>query len=1204
MSQNLDPEAIDKFNESIRELNNNMPSFILGINQVMGVASGSVKASDALKNLSKNAKELTAMQEAEAQTQKKKDAIDANRTRAQSQATDALQKFAHGLTNTSTEFAKFNDALGSAGDAALSIGKNFGLLGLAAGALIKATTMAAQAATKQADNALKATDEFNKMGAAGQHTAKSIAEMGINIGLSNEQFALMPKALKKAGDGIVSLGTTTADGQKKFMGMLAVTNQQREAFQRLGIGQEELMEKQAEYIALQGMSGKSLVGQAKDAEKLKKSSLEYTENLLRLSALTGKDADKIAKDQQLANMAYEEVIQTRVEDDKIRELTRQGKKAEADALQQEQDARKQFITDATTRFGEETGLQLAKVMRTGAFDESTKGIAQLGIDATELAAKLKKAKPGEEVAGLFNETAETVKTKVSANLKNFNTSLQFGGEEMGKTLGLNKELIQNTGRIVERNEKEADRLAKLGIGKPSDGKTGKTSEDDPTQKYRNALTTTTIEANRLLEKTLLAGSPLMNGINLLTGTFALLTAAAVASSVALSAMALKATIGKTVEAAGNIGNSGGGGILDKIFGGGAPSGGGAPGAPSAPNGSAKGGRTRDAKGRFTKAPAIPTATLAGGGAGEGSKIMAMVGDAGPALAKLGPGVGEGAAGFLKAFANPQVVLGAAGLGASIAAMIATIGAGIAGASWIMGKALPTLMEGIQSFEKLDGQKLSAAGTGILDLGKGLAVFGVGGAAAGIGNIAQNMSEGITAFFGGKTPIDKLVEFSKLDIDGPKTKSNAEAFVAFGEAMAKTGLGTASSGIGNLAGNIADGINKMFGKKDAIEKFVEFSKLQVDPKKTKEMAEAFRAYAEGINALSSTPSTGSKPVSTAPTTPSAPTATAKTPATPTAAPVATAPTTPVATAKTPATPTAAPVATAPTTPVATAKTPAAAPTSTPVAMGNEGRRTSTSTSTPSAAPVAMGNEARRTPPPSNPPEEPSGNVSAKAVDLAKILKFGSNSGSKENFEGLQPSFKDAVIAAATEYNAVTGNMIMINSAKRASEDQQRIYDASIAAGTPGISPTGMPIGKPGRSLHEKGEAVDIQNYKDPAAITAFNKQGLTQKVPRDPVHFQASAGAMVSGSASGYPVEATFHGNEIVAPLDPESILTKLSKTSVAEMQKETTNNSSSSSSEILASSNAEMIDLMKMFVEKMDDFIDAQSDSNNIQSELLQYSRV
>jgi hypothetical protein len=97
--------------------------------------------------------------------------------------------------------------------------------------------------------------------------------------------------------------------------------------------------------------------------------------------------------------------------------------------------------------------------------------------------------------------------------------------------------------------------------------------------------------------------------------------------------------------------------------------------------------------------------------------------------------------------------------------------------------------------------------------------------------------------------------------------------------------------------------------------------------------------------------------------------------------------------------------------------------------------------------------------------------------------------------------------------------------------------------------------------------------------------------------------MVSGSASGYPVEATFHGNEIVAPLDPDSILTKLAKTSASELSKEFSTSSSSSTTENIISSNAEMIDLMKMFVEKMDNFIDAQSDSNSIQTELLQYSK-
>lgn len=309
-------------------------------------------------------------------------------------------------------------------------------------------------------------------------------------------------------------------------------------------------------------------------------------------------------------------------------------------------------------------------------------------------------------------------------------------------------------------------------------------------------------------------------------------------------------------------------------------------------------------------PGMPSGGGASGAASSSaSEIIKTLAEPG-ILKNLGKGAGEGLAGFLMAFANPEVVLGAAGLAASAAAIIAGIGAGIAGASWIMGKALPTLMEGIKSFEQLDGKKLESAGLGIGYLGAGLAVFGVGGAAAGLGSIISNMSDGLTSFFGGKTPIDKLVEFSKLDInvektknnseafvafsaammaagalggigglgtlvgaisgaatsffngktpiqqmldfsklniDVPKTKNNAEAYVAFSKAFAESGLGAAAGGLGNLLGNFADGVSSFFGKKDIITKFVEFANLNIDPKKTKEMAEAFAAFAGGMAA---------------------------------------------------------------------------------------------------------------------------------------------------------------------------------------------------------------------------------------------------------------------------------------------------------------------------------------------------------------------
>ena len=126
-------------------------------------------------------------------------------------------------------------------------------------------------------------------------------------------------------------------------------------------------------------------------------------------------------------------------------------------------------------------------------------------------------------------------------------------------------------------------------------------------------------------------------------------------------------------------------------------------------------------------------------------------------------------------------------------------------------------------------------------------------------------------------------------------------------------------------------------------------------------------------------------------------------------------------------------------------------------------------------------------------------------------------------------------AAEQYNAATGKKITVNSARRETADQQRIWDESVEAGRPGISPTGMPMAKPGTSKHERGLAIDIQNYRDAAAVAAMNQQGLYQTVPKDPVHFtlpKAEEGGAFSGPDSGYP--AILHGDEAVVPLNNNS----------------------------------------------------------------------
>jgi hypothetical protein len=93
-------------------------------------------------------------------------------------------------------------------------------------------------------------------------------------------------------------------------------------------------------------------------------------------------------------------------------------------------------------------------------------------------------------------------------------------------------------------------------------------------------------------------------------------------------------------------------------------------------------------------------SIAGRGATEGGGLGASIKSVGMALATLGPLL-------------PEILLGAVAIGGAII----IVGAAIAGATWLLGKALPTFAEGLMSFNKVNGMNLLkiAAGTGALAL---------------------------------------------------------------------------------------------------------------------------------------------------------------------------------------------------------------------------------------------------------------------------------------------------------------------------------------------------------------------------------------------------------------------------------------------------------------------------------------------------------
>jgi hypothetical protein len=273
-------------------------------------------------------------------------------------------------------------------------------------------------------------------------------------------------------------------------------------------------------------------------------------------------------------------------------------------------------------------------------------------------------------------------------------------------------------------------------------------------------------------------------------------------------------------------------------------------------GAAKGAISRGIEGRLSgifggggspgASGASPRAAPPRAGAAIGRNAAAAGGGIGKGLGNLGGGILKGIAAGLKAFANPQVAIGAA----VVAGVILVIGAAIAGASWLLGKSLPTLVDGIKSFEEIDGAALKSTAVGMLALSGAMAAFGAGSAVAGLGAMVGGITGAIGKLFGADDPLEQLKQFAAADIDASKVKSNAEAMAAFSTAMAAGGAGSAAEGLGSLVSGIAGGIGALFGGSDTddiVADMIKFAAVDVDTAKVKNNAEAMIAFSSAMAA---------------------------------------------------------------------------------------------------------------------------------------------------------------------------------------------------------------------------------------------------------------------------------------------------------------------------------------------------------------------
>ena len=727
----------------------------------------------------------------------------------------ALIDFGKTAISAQEGFAKYNSTISKVGDITLELSKNFGILGTAVGYLFKGFTVLLEYQTQQADNILKATDEISRMGAAGTFTAKQILDMGHGAGLTSMELEKLTGPMKSVAGGFVALGGTTSEGIKKFGEVVAVSEDVRREFKRLGMGDKERNQVLADFVSLMNKSGTAFRDELSSSGGVQQAALQYARQMYVLADVSGLTVEEAKKKYEAQMSTLETALyQNKMEQDRI---AAQKAFDNADTAEERAAASAKLEKIKKDKAGYtafnnalmQAGLgpeQVAAAQRqyfTGYIDGTSAQFAQWGVDLDSL---ITKAKSGELDSG---EAAQEIKTGFQSTVNNLGQTTIALDQQTAKNMGLGVDMIRRTTQMSETDYKKQllDATGKITSNQYGVGKVG----EDPAQEARNDLT----EAERGLR---IKADSFIADLNPLLGNTGLLKGLGIAAG---AATAIFATI-----AAFKLGSAGVG-LVKKIG--------------TSPSSGVKGASRTDvgiaAVNPIEKADDASFAAKAGKAEDHATKGLQLASEPKSSVAaKFLLFVTEGLAGF-GAIAIPMTV-GSVKLGAAIIA----VGAAVAAANVLIGKVtIPYITKGMSKFENLNGPKIQLMGQAIANLGLAFAV--------GSGSSLLASLDFFNGIKGGEDAIDdinkRVLKLQELEINKDQFENNIEALIAFSTAMF-LGKDANTASLSNVTGNIVKGVSSFFGAKPPLSQVVYFSHLGMNVKRTKNNATSFKLFSEAMS----------------------------------------------------------------------------------------------------------------------------------------------------------------------------------------------------------------------------------------------------------------------------------------------------------------------------------------------------------------------
>jgi hypothetical protein len=435
MAENLDPEVIAELNREYREHNELVRDSTL---------IGKAKA-DAEK----------------AETDAKKASLIVFRN-----SLKAVEDFTRTLATQESSFQKFT-ALGTqVVDTAASMAKEMGGLTGAMGVALQAAIKVAHAMAVQADAIVKTKDQIAKFGAVGELSSKELQDLANKAGYFSLNMNKLYSAAGKAGGDLLIFSKNMSQGVKTFAEMASFgggkeLDETLAKFNMLGIGSDELREYQSDYVKYLAASGVQLNANQKTQAALTKGSLDYTKNILELSALTGKDVDTVKKKQQEAQASLDIMLRHNKMQAQADELRAQKNFEGAKAIEDQVAKEKAIINAVSAQYSSAMTASVRSAIATGgSLNDLNRSLGNMGIDprAFERMAKDSTMTAGQAAAAAL----ETVAGGVKYAGKIFGDSIINSAgaqDELGKIVGVTVEDYQQVAKGAGQARSRQEEIA-------------------------------------------------------------------------------------------------------------------------------------------------------------------------------------------------------------------------------------------------------------------------------------------------------------------------------------------------------------------------------------------------------------------------------------------------------------------------------------------------------------------------------------------------------------------------------------------------------------------------------------------------------------------------------------------------------------------------------------------------------------------------